>query len=173
MEISNAFEEIRRLKNKFRLPPIIHQDDILPIINRAVQKAWGRPETLRRASAPLGWYPLNKNILTFPSVIATRRTDKEAATAIKVQEEQEEDVSATAVVPVALQIDLPAPLANNPAATEFANQGNAMLSNPILLESPRAIETLHGYLQDHHKVSFVPICLLGKTVRWRRLWFKP
>jgi hypothetical protein len=128
MEISNAFEEIHQLKNKFCLPPVIRQDNILPIINRAVQKAWGQPETLRRASARLGWYPLNKNILTFPTGIATRRTDKEVATAIKAQEEQEEDVSATAVVPVALRIDLPAPLANN--RVRESRECDAFESNP-------------------------------------------
>jgi hypothetical protein len=142
MEISNAFEELCRLKKKFRLSDVIRQEDILPIVNRAVQKAWGRPATLRRASARLGWYPLNRNILTFPSVVATRRMP-----------EQQEDLSDTAILPVApLQLDLPDHLADDPAAIELQDQANAMLAHPILLANPRAIETIHAYMQDHHHV---------------------
>jgi hypothetical protein len=74
VEKSEATDELILLKEKYGQPRTIKQHDIMPIMNRIVQKAFCWPDRNVCVHRRLGWGPreLNRNILTFPEVLRTR-----------------------------------------------------------------------------------------------------
>ena len=56
-------------KGDFNLELKITQEDVMPLLNRIFEKAYGRVESNLRALSDRGWNPPNRNLLDNPDLV--------------------------------------------------------------------------------------------------------
>mmetsp|Transcript_25328 Transcript_25328/g.29831 ORF Transcript_25328/g.29831 Transcript_25328/m.29831 type:complete len:179 (+) Transcript_25328:1555-2091(+) len=59
-------------------PPVIEPYEIIPIINAAWDKSFGRVSTNKKAIAERGWWPYNRNLLLHTKIRATMTDDEKS-----------------------------------------------------------------------------------------------
>ena len=70
--------EIVRKKEDLSLPPVIEPYEIIPIINAAWDKSFGRVLKNKNTIAERGWWPYNRNLLLHPKIRVTMTDDEES-----------------------------------------------------------------------------------------------
>ena len=78
MGSTKAKAEIVRKKEALSLPPVIEPYEIIPIINAAWDKSFGRVSTNKKAIAERGWWPYNRNLLLHTKIRATMTDDEKS-----------------------------------------------------------------------------------------------
>ena len=65
-------------KEALILPPVIEPYEIIPIINAAWDKSFGRVLKNKNTIAERGWWPYNRNLLLHPKIRVTMTDDEES-----------------------------------------------------------------------------------------------
>ena len=90
MAMTEGKNNLLALKEKLQMPSSLVPTDILPLINYAWKRSFARVRTNSKAIAERGWFPYNRNIMTFPEIRETM-TKKET---------EEEMTSADIILPI-------------------------------------------------------------------------
>ena len=69
IELTKEKEAVMRIKRQLKLTEALTRSDVIPILNRALPKSFGREESNKRSLARLGWNPLNRALLEDPRLL--------------------------------------------------------------------------------------------------------
>ena len=76
---SKAKIALLKMKDEKAMLPVINPFEAIIIIKKAWYESFGRVETNKKAIAERGWFPYNRNLLTYPDIRSTMTEVEKAA----------------------------------------------------------------------------------------------